>query len=181
MSSFYLCLCILCSGKKAIHESMTGDVLKFFLGFKMKKKQNRISFHSFTYHSSSKACKAPEWMLPSVTSMGPDMVHSLHAGFMVASVAYAYMLDTAALKYEIGLVKFGRSSVTGPAQIPGRAHLESRNGIAWVWVCSIIFQRVVTMATIRIEWLQISADGLQICLQWRVFRNYQASPGQSSK
>ena len=60
------------------------------------------------------------------------MVHSLHAGFMVASVAYAYMLDTAALKYEIGLVKFGRSSVTGPAQIPGRAHLESRNGIAWV-------------------------------------------------
>lgn len=97
--------------------------------------QNRISFHSFTYHISS---KAPEWMLPSVTSMGPDMVHSLHAGFMVASVAYVCMLDTAALKYEIGLVKFNsRSSVTGPAQIPGRAHLESRNGIAWVWVCSI--------------------------------------------
>ena len=76
--------------------------------------------------------------------MEMHMVHRLHAaGFMVASVAYAYLtcwITLRVLKYEISLVKFdSRSSVTGPAQIPGRAHLESRNGIACVSVCGIIF------------------------------------------
>lgn len=112
MRSFYLCLCILCSGKKAIHDS---------------KIEFRFTLSPITFQVRHQSECYQVWRPWDLT---------WYIAYMLAS--WLHPLDTAALKYEIGLVKFNsRSSVTGPAQIPGRAHLESRNGIAWVWVCSI--------------------------------------------